>query len=1633
MDTRFELVKPLGEGGQGRVFLVRDQHRQGALVALKRIGDLDTARDTLALEFNRLAGLRHSNLARAYDFGEDDEGVFFTSEYVDGPDIVSWSKHVLEHDIIEAMGGVLRALSLLHDRNLVHGDLSPTNLLIAKGSSSLSGDQPGNPVPKLLDLGGACRPGQIPIATTPGFTAPEILTGRGVLSSSDLYSFGILLALILFHKNPFASDDASGILERQLGDDFTLPDPELSPLSGFCMELISRDPARRPKTAQAALEKLFEITSVDLAVDMKTLLGGYLPEPKFVGRRSEMATLTALIDHLGDSQKDQVGRIEGPENSGKSTALENLIRAAQLNGLRVIGKAGGPANAPYLLDELKRITGMDSVAEPWTEDVAFAFVEALSGACEKEPVFVAIDDLSSCDKLVQTIAVTLARALTPERSNRPRIVLVTAGAAADFDPPWQELSAVRVPFAPLSQNATYELVSSMLPGVSFPDALPETVYLASGGWPGNAESLVRQAVGPYGSRHLDARAQTIVSALEKESKELLAALSMAGEPIPANLLETVGSNATRLNHLLDMGILSETPGPTGPLITVSQSTGTAAVDTVPVKKQQRLATELAAALAEDGRLATAAHLWSRAGDEATAAQTFVALARQHRERGDLPGAGAWFKEAINRLPDGKETTSLIIEAMGVWRSIGMPDLALEQLGRTNLEAREAVCLETALMMDTGQHREALKTATHGLTQFPNDLSLLKITATAELQLGQSEKALATTHLALDHVDSSAPDENLAQLTLVGGLACIYLGQLDQATTFFDTAANHFTQLDDRTGQLRVLANKGMLSMRKGDLKKAFELYDQAVTLSRDLEDRPRERLHLMNRATVTLLLGDIALALRDYLAALDMAVVLGNRFAQAQTEVNLADLLSGVGEQAEAVKTATKAIERCRIIGQERLEVRASMITGVAMLRADAIRQAESRLMEARRRFAALADNVGMVTTDIHLAELKLRQGKPATALRIAKKTAALAEKLDRRGDHGRALVLVARAMAKQENTLEDAIALMREAERHIEEESLPDELWRLRYHLACILKQAGNEDEAAEVMIAARTSLDAILEKVPAQYRDSFIAWGEGAGLMLETPTPPSPDQPHREMRDLTRLIEINRELTREHDPKRLLPLIMKVAVDLTDAERGMIVMPREKKLEPVFSHQISDALDVRFSRSVAEKVIDEGRSILAIDAMGDKRFSQFVSVHTMKLRSILAVPLQIRNRIVGVIYLDSRLRAGVFSDSDLGLLEAFSAQAAISLETSRLISENAKRCTDLQRANEEIQKLSNQLEKKLERNEATLRRVGALLQKTQKDEATRLKECGIVGRSPAMQEIMRIVDRIALTDAPVYLFGASGTGKELVAKAIHATSERSAHPFVPVNCGALPSKLLASELFGHAKGAFTGAIGDRPGLFRLADKGTLLLDEVADMDASMQAHLLRVLQDGTFRPVGGNEEISVDVRILSASNRDLEKEVQDGRFREDLFYRLNVVRIDIPPLTGRKEDIPLLVDYFADHHAINDKPTFSESAMDSLINSDWPGNVRELENEVLRALTMATTGKPIGKKDLSPRLRGAIPSHVRTEGGSLKQRTDSFERAIIQKVLEECDGNASRAAEKLGISRAGLYKKLDKHGIRK
>jgi transcriptional regulator with PAS, ATPase and Fis domain len=312
------------------------------------------------------------------------------------------------------------------------------------------------------------------------------------------------------------------------------------------------------------------------------------------------------------------------------------------------------------------------------------------------------------------------------------------------------------------------------------------------------------------------------------------------------------------------------------------------------------------------------------------------------------------------------------------------------------------------------------------------------------------------------------------------------------------------------------------------------------------------------------------------------------------------------------------------------------------------------------------------------------------------------------------------------------------------------------------------------------------------------------------------------------------------------------------------------------------------------------------------------------------------------------------------------------------------------------------------------------------------------IKGNHPVMEKILNIAQKVAGTDSTVLISGESGTGKELVARYIHANSRRASNPFIAVNCGAIPSELLESEMFGHERGAFTGAVGARMGMFQLANGGTIFLDEIGEMTPPLQVKLLRVLQDREIRPVGADRTIKVDVRVIAASNRELAVEVEKGRFREDLFYRLQVIPLLIPPLRERRSDIPTLVQYFLEKH--NQKhqglaARISDEAMVHLWEYDWPGNVRELENLVERLVILSDDGL-INVQHLPSNIRSfisdkKIPRPTLTEEGiDLNQAVEEFEYRLIDEALRRTKGNKQAAARLLGLKRTTLVAKLRRKG---
>ena len=324
-------------------------------------------------------------------------------------------------------------------------------------------------------------------------------------------------------------------------------------------------------------------------------------------------------------------------------------------------------------------------------------------------------------------------------------------------------------------------------------------------------------------------------------------------------------------------------------------------------------------------------------------------------------------------------------------------------------------------------------------------------------------------------------------------------------------------------------------------------------------------------------------------------------------------------------------------------------------------------------------------------------------------------------------------------------------------------------------------------------------------------------------------------------------------------------------------------------------------------------------------------------------------------------------------------------------------------------------------------------------KELGNRFKYDNMIGKSKPMQSLYALLDKIKFADSTVMVQGENGTGKELIAKSIHYNSHRKDKNFVIQNCSAFNDNLLESELFGHVKGSFTGALKDKKGLFEIADKGTFFLDEIGDTSPQMQVKLLRVLQEGTFTPVGSTEMRKVDVRIVAATNRNLREMVEQGTFREDLYYRLNVINIRVPPLRERKEDIPVLVDFFLTkiaEQSAKPKKQLMGRAIEKLYDYAWPGNVRELQNEIERLCVLAGDENKVGHEILSPKIL-ELSEKAKTQGsrlhGKLKDALEDLEREMIKEGLRRTGWNKSKLAKELGISRAGLIMKVEKYGLDK
>jgi transcriptional regulator with GAF, ATPase, and Fis domain len=510
-------------------------------------------------------------------------------------------------------------------------------------------------------------------------------------------------------------------------------------------------------------------------------------------------------------------------------------------------------------------------------------------------------------------------------------------------------------------------------------------------------------------------------------------------------------------------------------------------------------------------------------------------------------------------------------------------------------------------------------------------------------------------------------------------------------------------------------------------------------------------------------------------------------------------------------------------------------------------------------------------------------------------------------------------------------------------------------------------------------------------------------------------------------------RRLASERDPTKLLEVITDGAVALSGAERGFVLLvddhgALEARTIRIAQNQLGEAT-AAFSRSIAEAVLIDGDPIITVDAAHDARVQDYLSVHQLMLKSVACLPIESRGRTWGVLYLEHRSAGGHFSGTDLALLRAYADQAAIAVETADLLERIEAKKRDLERANRALREANEHLEQRLQGQTEVLERTRAEIMRLQGLTA-RGEHWGLVGSSEGMRRVYELLDRVSASDVPVVITGESGTGKELIARAIHRGSSRADAPYVSINCGAIPQDLLESELFGHIAGAFTGAMRASDGLFAQAHGGTLFMDEIEDMPPRMQLDLLRVLQEGRVRPVGAVDEKQVDVRLVTASKRPLRELVEDGKLREDLYYRLAVVELKVPPLRDRALDIPLLCDHFLGRIAQErggPKKRLSRAALQRLCAHDFPGNVRELEHLLINA-AMFADGEVIEAGELS--LESAARARTSVGADSYREFKNA-ERDRIVAALNAHGWNRARAARALGMARRTFYRRLEEHRI--
>jgi transcriptional regulator with GAF, ATPase, and Fis domain/Tfp pilus assembly protein PilF len=1643
------LGERLGAGASGETFAAIDT-TTGTACVLKLFA-ADPRGQLFALaEFRGLETLAHPSVVRVRDIGRLADGrLYLVTDQIVGPGIEAVatiadddSRRVLFARVALDLAS---ALAHLHARGIVHGDVCPANV-------RMSSADPAAPRAVLIDFGlaGPSRAGDGGARGTLGYAAPEALTGART-PASDLFGLGATLFEAWSGAPPFGRGLRAA--ERMLAGTA----PPLSSIrpgleagwDGLLARLLAADPADRPASARLVLR---EVTRLGAGAATPTEIDLQVPYPDgdplagiFVGRKSERAVLRGLLERLAEGMAPVSAlALVGAPGAGRRTLFEAAAREV------AVAAAAGTLRA----------------IEVWRGDVAA--LERFVGAVAPAPN----DDAR---RAVETRMAALAEAIEAHARERPLCLFLEEGAAAEAlaafvagaAPTGRTLLVVTArasiarPFAaevvlpPLSVAEIKELVAAGIDGEP-PEGAIAAVSETSRGNAALAALLARRLIAclragdPWTPTEASADLETLLAAgfssLALESRLLLLAVALVGDGA-TKVAALDGESAAgaladaRNAGWIELGAADGMRLPSAAHRRVALG-GVAAAAAAGVGERALLALgtddpRRPDALVVAGRRDEAARILRRGAELATAA-------------GDHAQAALLLGRVVELAPESLAFGERLALATGLG-AVGRYEDAARVLSEACARARgpaevAAGCEREAwLLARRGDLEGAGRALARGLAEseaaglsaagLRARLGRLLVTA------GKFAEALAIVEPTLVAGPATVPRDAVEALALETALlASAYLGDLGAARA-------HLAELGAAVGETRQAYLGGLLAQLAGDEAGARDAYRRAYQIAAGNGD-----VHMV--ASLALNLGGLLIEEGLYGEALTASAravrELGRLGATAELVpalVNAANLFVELGDLA----AARRALDRALGLVPDGRASRAIAIATATFVEGDLARRrgeieaAVGHYRQSAAVFRDVAQPAAAASALLAVAETLAGAGRSADARRALAEATELGCTAGSPADPGqddpgfaRAQAILALADGGGEAPAELAEKVERLA-RQARARSRRPVAWRLAALAGRLAARAGASAEARAAFDFGRTVFEEVRMATPEHHRaalegDPDAAWLSGEGAATQAGGSIAARAQAAESR-LRRLLRINKRLNSELRLPRLLEMVLDTVIELTDAERGFLLLEDDSgelvvKAARNIDQRTLETEEMALSRSIARQAAAGGQPVVTIDAAGDDRFREALSVSDLHLRSVLAVPLSIKGRVAGTIYVDHRLRKGAFDQEDVRLVLDFAEQAAIALENARLLGE-------LRRRERQVEALNRRLEAELTARREEISGIKVELRENREALAVRYDYRNIIGRTPRMIDLFRLIDRITDTALPVVIQGESGTGKELVARALHSNGPRRDRPFVGENCAAIPETLLESTLFGYARGAFTGAEHDTRGLFEIADGGTLFLDEVGEMSPAMQGKLLRVLQEGEIRRVGSERTRKVDVRIVAATNRDLARMVEEGKFRRDLFFRLNVAGILLPPLRERRDDIPLMVEHFLAKLAKRDgraapKP-IEPAALARLCAYRWPGNVRELENEVTRA--DALSGPRIGASDLAPRIGAADDGEgISTEDHDnlvLKPRVERLERALVREALGRSGNNQTKAAELLGLSRFGLQKKLKRYNF--